>query len=1032
MRIGVLGAVVAWDGAGGRIAVGGPRGRALLALLAVDAGRFVSAERLIDGLYGEEPPDGAANALQSQVSRLRAVLRLPIEHTSAGYRLPIEPDEVDAHRFERLAGEGHRELAAGDPTRASDLLGEALALWRGPAFADVPSAQPQATRLAGLRAEAAADRVDAELSLGRAADVLDELRTVIAEDPLRERAQAQLVRALHAAGRTAEALAAFEDAKRTLADELGADPGAELAEAHLAALRSEPSNASTPLPAQLTSFVGRDGELRQVAELLRQARLVTLLGPGGTGKTRLAVEAAADAGPSVFVALAPHVADDVPQAVLTALGLREGTSARRGPGGADPVDRLVSALREQATLLVLDNCEHVVAAAAELVARLLPACPGLRVLATSREPLGITGEQLAPIPRLAVPPPGVPAAEAGAYPAVRLFLDRARASDPAFRLTDETAADLVRICTALDGLPLAIELAAARVRTLPVADIAARIGDRFQLLARGSRTADERHRSLRGVVEWSWDLLDEEERSLARRLTVFPGGATLGYAEQVCAAPVDLLPELADKSLVELSNGRYRMLETIRAFCAEKLAEAGETDRFRRAHAQTFLQLVEDADPKLRTARQLDWLPELDAEYDNIVAALRWSAVAEPTLALRIAASLSMYWWLRGLRYEGSALSREILRHCSAEPAKEYREQFLMCLLTAMAGSPEAAETATYRAYAEQYLVDTSWVPRHPMLLMLSGVVLGPPEDEDARLRLSDLALHTDPWFTALVPMGDGLRAMFAGELDEAEQGLREGEARYRALGERWGLSMALDHLSQLLVLRGRHDEALAAMTESLSLMELLGATDDYADLLCRRGDSRALRGDVEGAREDYQRTIELADRTGMPETRASGHLGLSGLARHEGDLAGARALAEQAAAECTATSFSATIARGAASLALGWVDLAEHRTEAARRRMRFAVEIAHRWHDHGSLANALAGVAGVFAQENRHADAARLLGAAAAIRGAAVPGDPDVAQVTLAAEEALGTAGFAAGYAAGQRLGPADQLELAEVSPDR
>ncbi|WP_037362263.1 BTAD domain-containing putative transcriptional regulator [Amycolatopsis orientalis] len=1023
MRIGVLGAVVAWDGAGGTVAVGGPRGRALLALLAADAGRFVSAERLIDWLYGEEPPDNAANALQSQVSRLRSALKLPIELTSAGYRLRIEPDEVDAHRFTRLAGEGRRELAEGDPTRASDLLGEALALWRGPAFADVPAAEVQATRLTELRAEAAADRVDAEISLGRAADVLDELRTAIAEHPLRERSRAQLVRALHAAGRTAEALAAFEDARRTLADELGADPGPDLTEAHLAALRGESANAATPLPAQLTSFVGRDGELRQVADLLRQARLVTLIGPGGTGKTRLAIEAAADAGPCVFVELAPHVADDVPQAVLTALGLRNGARGRQ-----DPVDRLVSALRDQATLLVLDNCEHVIAAAARVVARVLPACPGLRVLATSREPLGITGEQLVPIPRLAVPPPGAETVET--YPAVRLFLDRARASDPAFRLTDETAADIARICSALDGLPLALELAAARVRTLPVADIAARLDDRFQLLARGSRTADERHRSLRGVVEWSWDLLDDDERRLARRLTVFTGGATLAYAEQVCDAPVDLLPELADKSLVEPSSGRYRMLETIRAFCAEKLDAAGETARFRKAHAQAFRQLVEEADPKLRTADQLDWLRKIDAEYDNIVAALRWSAAADPATALRIATALSMYWWLRGRRYEGAALSREIVRHCEAEPPEGHREQFLMCLLTAMAGAPETAETASYRSYVEQYLADSSWTPEHPMMLMLSGVVLGPPEDDDARLRLSGLEKHPDPWLTALVPMGDGLRSMLAGELDEAERGLREGEARYRALGERWGLSMALDHLSQLLVLLGRHDEALAAMTESLSLMQTLGATDDYADLLCRRGDSRALRGDLDGAKADYERTVELAHRTGMPETRASGHLGLSGLARRSGDLATARTLAEQALAECAADSFSAAIVRAASSIALGWIDVAEHRPEDARRRMRLGVEIAQHWHDHGSLATAFEGVAGVFAEEGRFADAATLLGAAAAVRGTAVPGQHDVAQVTAAAEKALGSAGFAAAYTAGKQLEPHQRLALAGLSP--
>ncbi|WP_033292102.1 BTAD domain-containing putative transcriptional regulator [Amycolatopsis jejuensis] len=1021
MRIGVLGAVVAWDGAGGPVAVGGPRGRALLALLAADAGRFVSPERLIDGLYGEDPPEGAANALQSQVSRLRSALKLPIELTSAGYCLRVEPDEVDMHRFERLAAAGRRELAAGDPTRASDLLGEALALWRGPAAAT------QATRLDELRAEAAADRVDAEISLGRAADVLDELRAAIADHPVRERPHAQLVRALHAVGRTAEALTAFEDARRTLADELGADPGPDLTEAHLAALRDEPANAAMPLPAQLTSFVGRDRELRQVADLLQHARLVTLLGPGGTGKTRLAVEAAANAGPCVFAELAPHVADDVPQAVLTALGLRE--TALRGPGRQDPAERLVSALRDQKTLLVLDNCEHVVAAAAQLVARLLPACPGLRVLATSREPLGITGEQLAPVPRLAVPPSGT--RDAGTYPAVRLFLDRARASDPAFRMTDETTADIVRICTALDGLPLALELAAARVRTLPIADIAARLDDRFRLLARGSRTADARHRSLRGVVEWSWDLLDDDERRLARRLTVFRGGATLAYAEEVCDAPVDLLPELADKSLVESSGGRFRMLETIRAFCAEKLDGAGETEQLRNAHAQAFLRLAEEADPKLRTAEQLDWLQKLDAEYDNLVAALRWSATADSPTAVRITASLVMYWWLRGRRYEGAVLSREVVRHCETAPPG-CLEQFLMCLLTAMAGAPEDDETAAYRSAAEQYLVDRGWSPEHPMVLMLSGVVLGPPEEGDARLAQSLLAEHPDPWLNALIPMGDGLRAMLGGELDDAERGLREGAARYRALGERWGLSMALDNLSQLLVLRGRHDEALETMTESMTLMQLLGATDDYADLLCRRGDSRALRGDLDGARADYEQTVELARRTGMPETRASGHLGLSGLARRAGDLPRARALAEQAFAESSTDSFSAAITRASASVALGWVAVAEHRPEEARQRMQAAVETAHRWHDHGSLATALEGVAGVCAEEGRFADAAALLGAAVAVRGTAIPGQPDVAQVTVVAREALGEDTFAAAHAAGQQLGPAERLALAGLSPVR
>src|SRR5437763_3498216 len=619
MRFGVLGATAAWREDGAVVAVGGPRSRALLALLALDAGHFISPERLIDGMYGESPPDGAANALQSQVSRLRTALKeiAPVEFTPAGYRLAVDQDEVDLHRFTRLAREGRALLTAAEQPHAADVLAEPLGLWRGPAFADLEQPPTQAVRLDELRADAAGDHIEARLALGRAEEVLSELHELIAEHPLRERSRAQLVRTLNAVGRTADALTAFEDARRILADELGADPGPELAEAHLAVLRGDTERPSIPaLPAQLTSFVGRGEELRRIPELLSRSRLVTLTGPGGTGKTRLAIEtAAAEAGPVAFVGLAPHDRTDVAGAVLAALGLRDGPM-RGGP--QDSVERLIAALKDQAALVVLDNCEHVVDTAAQLAERLLGACPGLRILATSREPLGITGEQLAPVPRLAVPPPGTSAGQALEFPAVRLFADRAAASDPAFAVDETTIGDVQHICAALDGLPLALELAAARVRALPVGDIAVRLDDRFRLLGRGSRTAEERHRSLRGVVEWSWDLLDEDERQLARRLTVFAGGATLTTAAAVCGGD-DLLPELADKSLVEAGGGRFRMLETIRAFCAEQLAESGEAEEIHRAHAEFFLHYTEEADSKLLTSEQLGWLDRIDAEYENIL-----------------------------------------------------------------------------------------------------------------------------------------------------------------------------------------------------------------------------------------------------------------------------------------------------------------------------------------------------------------------------------------------------------------------------
>ncbi|MFJ7210890.1 ATP-binding protein [Amycolatopsis sp. NPDC098790] len=1028
MRFGVLGAVAAWETDGTQVAVGGPRSRTLLALLALEAGRFVPADRLIDGMYGEHPPEGAANALQSQVSRLRTAVKhlAPVEFTAAGYRLVVEPDEVDASAFERLAREGRTLLKNGEHARAATVLSEAMALWRGPAFTDVadaPFAAAQAVRLDELRADAADDHVEARLALGRAEDVLAELRETVAAQPLRERPRAQLVRALTAAGRPADALAAFEDARRTLADELGADPGPDLAEAHLAVLRGETEKPAIPaLPAQLTSFVGRDGELRQVADLLGRSRLVTLTGPGGTGKTRLAVEvAAAEAGPVAFVELAPHRGADVAGAVLAALGLRE--SSRGGP--QDPAERLISALRDRSALLVLDNCEHVVDVAARLAARLLAACPGLRVLATSREPLGITGEQLAPVPRLAVPPPGTPAAEALAYPSVRLFADRAAASDPAFVLDDDTVGDVQHLCAALDGLPLALELAAARVRSLALGEIAARLDDRFRLLGRGSRTAAARHRSLRGVVEWSWDLLGDDERELARRLAVFPGGATLAAAAEVGGADDGLVLELADKSLVEAVGGRFRMLETIRAFGAEKLAEAGETEAIHRAHAEYFLRFAEEADPMLRTAAQLEWLDRIDAEYDNLLAALRWATEHDVALALRLVPLLAMYWWMRGRRFEGAGLSLAVVSRTPPELREEYVEEFLVCVLGALSGHPDES-LEQYLPLVRRYAADGDWSPRNPMLVMLMGVVVGPPGDDDELLGRGEGLLATgDAWAWALLPTGMGLRSMMTGDLAGAEEGLREGAAQFRALGERWGLSMALDHLSQLLTWRGEHDAAVPLMDEALALMHEIGATDDAADLICRRAWTRLLAGDPAGARADYELAAATARRSGMPESRAAAYVGLANLARLAGDLTAARTWCEQALAECPGGSFAAETVRAMTMISLGWLAVAEGRPAEAAQLHRSALLTGRQWHAGDVVAFALEGLAGVVPPDQ----AATLLGAAAGVRGTSIAGDPDVSSVRSRAAAELGADGFERAYATGLAMNTQKALSAAGLT---
>ena len=399
---------------------------------------------------------------------------------------------------------------------------------------------------------------------------------------------------------------------------------------------------------------------------------------------------------------------------------------------------------------MLDNCEHVVAEAARLAARLLRACPLLRILTTSREPLRLTGEALCPVSGLTLPPERTTPADALDYPAVRLFAERAIDVAPDFVITAANVDAVLRICRTLDGLPLAIELAAARLRALPVADIAARLDDRFRLLSRGSRTAQPRHQTLRAAVEWSWDLLDPTEQMLARRLTIFTGGATLESAERICGLPgydvVEVLTSLVDKSLVEVGDGRYRMLDTVRAFGAERLAEADEVERLRQAHAAYFLDLAQTADPHLRRAEQLEWLLRLDAERDNLHAALRRATrAADRATALRLVAAMSFYWWLRGLRGEGALLAEELLGTLGPEPPRGLEEEYALCVLNAALGGFPGRQPPTGSNSAEWVLRTLGRPPRQPFLLFLSAMASGPPADgaqEMAAMIAPDATVH--------------------------------------------------------------------------------------------------------------------------------------------------------------------------------------------------------------------------------------------------------------------------------------------------
>ncbi|MCO6011338.1 tetratricopeptide repeat protein [Actinoallomurus purpureus] len=1071
MRFGILGPLEVRASDGTPVSVGGPRVRSLLALLLLDAGRVVTAERLIDGLYGEEPPAGAANALQSQVSRLRRGLgtaddlRDLVEFHPAGYRLAADPDDVDALRFERLTRDGRRALTAGDPANAADLLREGLDLWRGPALADVaaaPFADAQATRLEELRLGAFEDHAEARLALGTHRDLVIELQELVAAHPLRERLCGQLMRALYGGGRQAEALTVFEDARRTLADQLGADPSPELVQVHLAILRADPSlTAGGPrerpapehspvtrggLAAQLTSFVGRQDELTRVDGLLAEGRLVTFLGPGGTGKTRLAIEAGGRARGEVrFVDLAAidgrtgDQAGTVAQAVINALGIREAGLLPGAPGAqSDPAGRLVEALADQDLLLILDNCEHVVDEAARLVHRLLGACPGVRVLATSREALGITGEALCPLAPLAVSPPGADPADALAYPAVRLFADRAAVVRPDLTFDAPTVATTVRICAALDGLPLAIELAAARLRTLTVDEVAARLGaaaddpgapyERFRLLSRGDRTKAPRHRTLRAVVQWSWDLLGEDERLVARRLTVFAGGAAPEAVARVCGLPReevdDLLTDLADKSLVEADGGRYRMLETIREFCAERLTEAGEAEGVRAAHAAYFLELAEIAEPHLRRAEQLQWLARLNAERGNLLAALRLLVHTDHPRALRMLAAMSAYWWLRGLRSEGAATAAELLGLIGSEPPAGSDEEYALCVMLAIHGGGDDPGLDDYRRRIDSIMADLGWdrPALRPMSTLLWALNAGPSQ---ANVALQEARMGKDPWSRALRHFGYAYRHLLAGDITGAYGEFAQGEAGFRAFGDRWGLSAMLAERGRIAVWRGDWESARTLIDEALEHVRQLDSAEDMADCLQLHAEMLIRRGDLDGAWQDYQRAHELARRAGGAEKIADTHNGLGEVARHRGDLAEARRRHETALSRCTADAFAVRYTRSTALIGLGRVAESEGDVAEAEARFLQALAIGLRPEDVRVLAHAAEALAGASVLRGDGERAAVLLGAGAVLRGLSLAGDPDVARVAGRARGLIGADAFTAARERGAAMSREEAVAL-------
>jgi predicted ATPase/DNA-binding SARP family transcriptional activator len=1051
VRVALLGPIRAAGDDGTPIDIGGVRLRMLLARLALDAGRAVSAEALVGGLWGDEAPVDAANALQSLVSRLRKALRAAggtIDSASGGYR--IEAD-VDAHRFEVLVTRGRRELAAGCYPEAAGSLGDALVLWHGDALADVldaPFAQVAANRWHELRVGALEDRFDAEVRLGRHLEVLADLEAASVEHPLRERLAGLRMRALYAAGRQSEALAVYEEIRGTLAEELGVDPSAELREAHLAVVRGEVAKVAPAvdrLPVRLTSFIGREDELKLLGELLSGSRLVTLVGPGGAGKTRLATEVAArhpvhESGRVWFVPLA-GVRDpgDLAGAVLASLELwemRRVEDPRTFRPPPDTVDKVVEVLSAGESVLVLDNCEHLVEAAAQLAHDLLVRVPSLRVLATSREPLAIDGETLCPLGPLAVPGESLSVAEAIELDAVRLFVDRATAVRPGFVLDESTLDAVAEICRRLDGMPLAVELAAARLRSMSVGQIAQRLDDRFRLLTSGSRAALPRQRTLRAVVEWSWDLLDEPERVLARRLSVFPAGAEVSTIEAVCADSVlpggdvlYVLGSLVEKSIVDAYSGengepRYRMLETIRVYADERLSESDEKPGMLAGLARYYVTLSERLESQTRGAGQIAVIATFDAEHDTMLSILRRALdESDVDTAHRLVGSLFWYWVIRG--HNGHALTfiEEIRRFGDRLPERAAAAFNAIHTMNLSVPGPPADLMVDLPAVLDECL-RTGALTHYPGLAVAIPMLAFLHQDQELAGRMVRLTLETgDPWSRAAARWVESFILTDTGDVEGAQRAYKDALSGFEKLGDRWGSAMTLGMQAESLSQAGDSAGAIVAFRQGLKLATELKATDDICQQRWRLAGEYSRSGDIESAWREIDEADKIARSGGNLQLANMVAFGRAEIAMRAGDFAQAGTLVEQIKAMASSMSVPGDIAGEWVSILEAKIAVEAGRMADAEELLKLAARSTTTRRDMPDLAQVAELLADLRWQCGAGEVAATMLGTSQVIRGAFDKGSPELRRLVTHLEAELGERRYAELYRLGSGMSKKDAL---------
>ncbi len=1053
MRFGVLGPLAVWTDLGVPVPIPGLKVRALLADLLVHEGRPVPADRLIDDLWGDTAPGNPGASLSVRVSQLRRVLedaepgaRALVATRPAGYVL--DGGDVDAVRFRELLAESR---ATADPSARARLLADALALWRGPAFADFADEEftrPAITALEELHVTALEEQAEARLELGEHAALAGELAAAVAAHPLRERLRAAHMRALYGAGRQNEALEAYERYRTLLADELGLDPGTELAGLQTAILNQDPAlDPPAPrsnLPVPSSELIGRDDSVTEIRARLGTARLVTLTGPGGVGKTRLAVETAAGLADAYaggvwmaeLAALDRSTLPDLTETVTAVLDVRDMPGAP-----AAPLDRLAAALGGRRLLLVLDNCEHVVEDAAALADGLLRRVPGIRILATSREPLGLAGEVVWAVPPLAQ------------ESAVRLFAARARAASRGFRMDETTADAVAELCRRLDGLPLALELAATRVRSLGVDKLVERLDDRFRLLGTGHRGAPARQRTLTAMIDWSWDLLGEPERAVLRRLAVHADGCTVEAAEEVCAGGdvdeldvMDLLVRLVDRSLVVMSDRpgeepRYRLLESVAAYSAERLVQAGERETTRDRHLRYHLHLAEVSEKDLYGPDQPRRLRILDAEAANLRTAIDTAVTArDAQSALGLVNALAWYWFLRGRLNEALRSFEAALALDGGSPAARAKAVTWHTGLGILKGAGPAAMSRRAEALA---LVDATGDPALRAWARWF-LTFAASEHDDA----AEGAVVLDEALTAFRASGDRwgeaaallLRAKHAhahGDPGALARDAARAADLFTGLGDRWGRLQAGEWLAAGAELTGDYERAGRLQQEGQRMAEELRLWPDVAVRMAWRGWTAMMLGRPAEARTLFGRAHRVGVEQGLAQAVSFAELGLGLTARREGHLDEAEERLGRMLRSVPTDGFP-PLFLPLVQVGLGYVAEARGDAAAAVTFQRDALAVAIRLEAPRDLAFSLEGLAGALSlHPDRHREAAAALGKAADIRASARlrPGpaeQDDIDRITARLAGALGEEAFAKAAAEGSSLEPADILRRAEQAPPR